>query len=215
MSLLSARLAGRPVPLTAGIRKPLEAFAPVLALTVVRDVGAGIEVLCAVRRPETNSTHPNVLSVPTRRIDLDVASRWPERAVDGGSVPKLRAAVEELLTRKLGLADPLEFGQIDYDLGPFGAWQGTSYIGYEDGCDVVEDLTMFNLGVRLRAGDRLFPAETAAYSSIHWAPLARFLDVLETRDVTQIDPRLDGILVCVYGLCIETTRHLLEEWAVR
>lgn len=196
--------------LAAGLRQPLTTHAPVLALTLLREGEEGPEVLCVVRRPETNATHPDVLSVPTMRVPVALAREWPAATLDGHTVTGLPYAVECLLTRKLGLGDALESGWPRYDLGRFGAWQGGSYIGVEDGCDVIEDLTMYNVEVRFRHTYNEVPSRTASYAPILWTPVPRFLEVVATRDVGRLRADLDEILVCVRGLCVETTLRLLE-----
>src|SRR3954463_11005563 len=114
---------------------------PGLSLTLVdattmRDgvLLATSDVLIAARRPGANRTHPNVVSVPTQRIpaslhaDLLSAASHEEttdRGVsffDGGEVDSgfddghhpVVFAVESLLGRKLGLAEALENGEVEY-----------------------------------------------------------------------------------------------------
>lgn len=195
--------------LGTGLPRDVDIYSPVLALTILRGKPESREILCAVRRPEANATHPNVLSVPTMRIGLETARTWPGSA-DGPDVIGLPSAVEHLFARKLGLADALELGQVTYRLSRFGAWQGMSYIGTGEAGEVVEDLTMYNVEVELDRSEGLFPAETASYAPILWASVPTFLRVLTSRNVSEIDPNLDDIEICVHGLCVETTRLLLD-----
>lgn len=200
------------VPLDPGVQRPLTRYAPVLALTIVREGSAGRELVCAVRRPETNATHPNVLSVPTVRDRAMLAASWPAQALDGDTVPGLSLLVELLLCRKLGAADALESGALTYELGRLGAWQGSSFIDVDTaGCDVTEDLTMFNAEVIVTGGGDLLPERTASYDPIRWTPVKTFFEVVATRDVSLVDARLDQVLVCVRGLCVETTRRMLQQ----
>jgi hypothetical protein len=159
-----------------------------------------------------NATHANVLSVPTIRVEEGIAARWPEAATDGAAVPGLETVVKLLMIQKLGMADVFEQKQAAIALERFGAWQGESFIDVDDrGCDVLEDLTMFNAQVFLRDGDHAVPAATLSYEPIVWTPVESFLSAVVTRDVSCIDPTLDQILICVRGLCVESTRHLLTD----
>lgn len=202
-------------PLRPGIVDPLDRYAPVLALTILRETDAGREILCAVRRPEANATHQNVLSVPTVRVERSIADAWPEASEHGQDVPGLATVVKMLLMQKLGLADAFELDPPRYRFGRYAAWQGKSFIDIDaNGCDVHEDLTMFNVEVLIdRDSSDAIGRVTASYDPIVWTPVQRFLDALQTRDVSCIGQDLDQVLVCIRGLCVESTTRLLLESA--
>jgi len=193
-----------------GRELPMEHYAPVIAVTVLRDGADGTEVLTVVRRPETNATHPDVLSVPTMRVPVGLADHWPSAASDATGIAGLAFCVEALLSRKLGLADVLELGEVRYRLGRLGAWQGTSFIGVDGERDITEDLTMFNVAVYLTRGGHHVPAGTASLAPITWTREETFHAIVETGDVALLDADLDAVLVCVRGLCVETSRRLLQ-----
>jgi hypothetical protein len=103
--------------LLAGIHRPLEDFAPALALTLLTGPGpATPEILVGVRNPAANRTHQDVASVPTR-VPLVVAEAWSDqlrrgRADQAAARADLRSEVANIFGLKLGLADPLEPGLV-------------------------------------------------------------------------------------------------------
>jgi hypothetical protein len=185
----------------------------VLALTLVRRSTSGeFEILSGVRTPDANRTHQEVVSVPTLRVPASTAERWLT-ALDSplGPVPDITREVTNLLARKLGVADPLELGQIRLEIHKVGAWQGTSVIGEADDSPVTEDLTMFNACVEVVAGGGLFPTRTASYDPLLWSPICDFVRMIETRDVGLLRPDLDELMYCAYGLCLQTTARVLDD----
>lgn len=191
----------------------LTSFPPVLALTLVRRSTSGeFEILSGVRTPDANRTHQEVVSVPTLRVPATTAERWLT-AVDSPltAVPDITREVTNLLARKLGVADPLELGQLRLEIHKVGAWQGTSVIGEDDAGPVTEDLTMFNACVEVVAGGDLFPSRTASYDPLLWSPVCDFVRMIETRDVGSLRPDLDELMYCAYGLCLQTTARVLDD----
>jgi hypothetical protein len=198
------------------VTEPLDEFAPVLALTLLRRRAGQYEILTGVRTAAANRTHPGVVSVPTRRVPEAVAFDWLIELAEqppGAFRPSrnLPIEVENLLARKLGMADPLELGQLNLRYHDLAAWQGTSVIGENADGVVTERLTMFNACVEISDGAEFVPARTASYDPLVWAPLNNFLEMVAKREVAALDMGLDEILYCVYGLCLETTARLLQE----
>lgn len=216
------RTGRRPSPVgTAklGVEQPLSTYPPVLAITLRRRDGGQDKVLVGVRTSH-NRTHQNVLSVPTIRVLPEVAAVWRRPLADGvlsteglrpGSPVErtVRRVVLELLARKVGLADPLERGEVDVEIEAMLAVQGTSLIGSRNGEDVTENLTMFNAQVRWTSADDPGPARTASYDPLLWITEDQFAEMVRTRDVGVLDAGLDEIEVCVRGLCIESTLRTL------
>lgn len=188
------------------ISEPFARFRPVLAVSLLRRRDGEWEILTGVRTPSANRTHPDVVSVPTLRVPEVVAERWP----DDGDVTR---EVENLLARKLGVADALELGLISLAQRHFGGWQGTSVIGEDEEGLRTEDLTMFNACVEVLSGSDLFPARTASYDPLRWARVADFLRMVRTREVAHLGVDLDPIQFCAYGLCLTSSELVLAEWA--
>jgi hypothetical protein len=239
--------------------------APIIALTILdaATLGPGARILgstrllVGVRNPATNPTHPNVMSVPTRRVPRvlldEMLRRGPEHGIRedaglkerasqlglaenilrvgvieapllerraGGGHDATTLAVEALLSGKLGLADALESGKIDFASAP--ALHAIGSVLYErtsaaipgepvtiDGVAYCRELCEFvNIRVDLRGVEHL-PEETASYSQIRWINVDDFHAIVRTRDVGLLhllfgDP---AIHYCVHGLCL-TTSHL-------
>jgi hypothetical protein len=200
----------RPWRLT-NVSQPLDTFAPVLALTLVRRRGndlEDVEVLTGARTAAANRTHPGVVSVPTRRVPVPIAQPWLDHL--GTGVPdSLRYEVENVLARKLGVADALELGTLDLTVHDLHAWQGTSVIGEDDDGLRTEDLTMFNACVEITAGADDFPEQTASYRPIRWASTDNFLRMVRTKEVGALEVGFDELMFCAYGLCLETAARVL------
>jgi hypothetical protein len=189
------------------VSEPLDAFAPVLALTLVRRRPDGFEVLTGIRTAEANRTHPGVVSVPTFRVPVAIAQPW----LDAPGIPS--AVVREaqnLLARKLGVADALELGQLGLEVHDLRAWQGTSVIGETDDGLLTEDLTMFNACIEVTRGSAAFPAETASYRPIRWARTDNFRRMVRTKEVAALEVGFDELMYCAYGLCLETAARVVD-----
>jgi hypothetical protein len=192
----------------ADVSQPLVTFAPVLALTLVRRRDTGFEVLTAIRTAAANRTHPGVVSVPTCRVPAVIAREWLDGL--GSSVPvSVAREVENLLARKLGVADALELGDLELAVHELHAWQGTSVIGEDEDGLRTEDLTMFNACVEVTRGSELVPEETASYHPIRWARPDNFLRMVRTKAVGALEVGFDELMFCAYGLCLETTARVL------
>jgi hypothetical protein len=203
--------------LLAGIERPLEEFAPVLALTLINQNGASTrEILVGVRNPAANKTHQDVASVPTRRVPLILAQAWIEqlrrgRLADAAARPDLRSEVANMFSMKLGLADALELGLVRFTVIRLESTQGISVIGAnEDGSVLTESLTMFNACVLLDAGRDDVPKATASYDPLVWGTVDNFLAMTRTYDAARLDAGLEGSFVCAYGLCLQTSAHMVE-----
>ena len=210
--------------LLADTRHPLNDYAPVLALTILDTQENGVRVLVGVRTAEANKTHQNVASVPTQRVSLAIARVWMRqlRRISGHNsiamnrselrreVPDLRREVSSVLARKLGLADSLELGGVDFDILQFNAWQGTSMIGESPDGPLSENLTMFNACIVLKEGFNLLPRATASYNPLVWATVSDFFAMIRSRDAGQLNAGLENSFVCAYGLCLETSMKMLQ-----
>jgi hypothetical protein len=213
--------AGRSVgAVRLGVERSLRACPPVLALTVLRSHEGEDQVLVGVRTKH-NGTHQNVMSVPTIRVLREVALGWTEPLADGflttaalrkkASVERtVRHVVREILALKLGKADALERGEVEFEVEAVMAIQGTSLIGSSGGQDITEDLTMFNAQVRWTEGHDLAEGRTTSYEPLLWVSEDKFTEMVRTRDVGVLELDLDEIEVCVRGLCIESSMRVLD-----
>jgi hypothetical protein len=198
------------------VSQPLSGYQPVLAVTLLRRHDADWEILTGVRTEAANRTHPGVVSVPTLRLPIEVATSWIERLnLPDDAFRTQGAALREVgnvLARKLGAADVLELGLMRLRQLDLGAWQGTSVIGEDEDGLVTEDLTMFNACVEIMSGAELFPRETASYSPLMWARVSDFLRMVRTREVAHLKVDLDPLQFCAYGLCLTSTERILASW---
>jgi hypothetical protein len=203
-----------------GVERSLRNYAPVLAVTLLRECEGEEQVLVGVRT-KYNGTHQHVMSVPTIRVLREVALGWAGPLADGflstaglrrkESVRRtVRHVVREILALKLGKADALERGEVELDVEAVMAIQGTSLIGTAGGQDITEDLTMFNAQVRWTAGNELGDGWTTSYDPLLWVPEDKFTEMVRTRDVGALEVGLDEIEVCVRGLCIESSMRILD-----
>jgi hypothetical protein len=211
---------GRDRTVRLGVERSLRNYAPVLALTLLRRHQGEEQILVGVRT-SCNGTHQNVMSVPTIRVLRELALGWTGPLADGFlsttalrrkvSVQRtVRHVVREILALKLGKADALERGEVDFDVEAVMAIQGTSLIGSSGGQDITEDLTMFNAQVRWTEGHDLGEGRTTSYDPLLWVPEDKFTEMVRTRDVGVLEEGLDEIEVCVRGLCIESSMRVLN-----
>lgn len=202
--------------LLAGLHRPLALYKPVLALTVLRHAASHPEIVVGVRDPGCNRFHQNVASVPTRRIQPAVAKNWlwylrTQRNVSATRRPDVRDEVANIFSRKLGLADHQELGEIRFTVESLSAAQGISVIGEdEDGRPRTEKLTMFNAVVWLEKGDEHLPAKTASYKPLVWADVDNFIAMSQTRDTGRLEKGLEESHFCAYGLCLQTSVRALS-----
>jgi hypothetical protein len=201
--------------LLPGLHRPLDEFRPVLALTVIDRTLARPRILVGVRDPETNRTHQNVASVPTRRVRYTVARSWlpamrGRRRLSVAQHGDIRDEVAHMLSLKLGLAEAQERNHVRFDLHSCHGFQGVSVIGeYPDGRPLTENLTMFNAIITLHNGQNLVPPATASYRPLVWADTDDFVAMTRSRDPGRLNAGLDDAFSCAYGLCLETSVAML------
>jgi len=195
----------------------------VIALTIVApkmihdDGPEGLDVLIGVRRPETNGNHKNVASVPTIRVSDTVFDsiydRW-EASQDTNKTKEipdrlLNDVVESVLSRKLGLADPLEYGQVEFDATPSVYKEGTSPL-LSDG-DQPDAIRMLNILVELRQGREYIPESTASYSALRWFDINEAMNCIDKEELFVFDDVANPTRYICGGLCICTSEILLKQ----
>jgi len=201
--------------LLSRLHRPLGLYQPVLALTVLRHAQSRPEILVGVRDPKANKYHQNVASVPTRRVQPAVAKNWlwQIRAYRSASAAKradVRDEVANIFSRKLGLADAQERGDISFEVEALAAFQGISVVGeLSDGQPAIERLTMFNAVVRLNKGDEFVPRQTASYRPLVWGAIDDFIEMNKTRDTGRLNVGLEDYFSCAYGLCLQTSAVMI------
>lgn len=216
-------------------------MSPVLSLTILDRgtlIGGGVapdsRVLVVVRDPTTNLTHPSVVSVPTQRMPgvlfqailetsgiIDVADS--RKVLGGGEVSSMRQAghepliysVESLLARKLELSAPLETGALSFLAAPRGLLNGVVEYDNMSGSERKEQISMLNVAVYITAGAELMPKRTSSYSYVSWAPVQTFIDTVEQKSPSLLDPVLDPFEYCVHGLCVAGATEFLSRALLR
>jgi hypothetical protein len=191
----------------------------------------GLNLQLVVRDPATNSTHGDVISVPTMRVPAplfdsllpSIGSYEDERGkttiysieqadsieqsdnvcLDGHN--PLIFTVEGILAQKLGVADQLELGQLTFNAVLAAKGVGTSV--YHEPVRRFEQIRMAGIVVEVTGGADLVPSTTASYSRILWVPVKDFLHAVETRNPAAVG--LDPFKFCIHGLCIATTYDIL------
>ena len=171
----------------------MKEYKPVVAVTFTQEPlrGFGGEVLLTVRHPVTNLTHPNALSVPTRRTGTPELDR--QHWLDG----QAEALVREKLNWRIAGAR----------VQNLMTWQGESVIRQQDGEPVTERLTMINLYVPLASATRI-PWRTNEYSWAGFVPEKDAEEIIETRDASRLGLTSEPV---VYGLCTQSTLRMLRE----
>lgn len=211
---------------------------PVLALTIVDQstlnhglINGKTKLLVVVRDPDTNITHPNVVSVPTHRITigtfLDILStvKMETHSTNSASycagdlvsnVMEKRhhpvvSGVQDLLTGKLGLSDQLESKKVVFDAVPCVVTQGVTYRANQTSVskEYGETISMLNVLV-IVSNAAAFPSRTSSYSRIFWTEVDEFLQSVSSKNPAMLDEGLDPIVYCIHGLCISTTYNLLS-----
>jgi len=213
------------------------ALSPVVALSIVRgDILQAAhrtktaEILLAVRHPDSNPTHPNVVSVPTLRVppvlmrslvdSLEKVETWPNGVAfyrfpevrsdrDNGHHPVVFIA-EALLAGKLGMAEPLEQGRLVFSSRLFSVTVGTARYTTENPYGSSEPIAMGNLLVSVLEGFDLFPRTNASYSEIFPATLAALERAKTAGDLSGLPIRLDPSIHPIGGLCIESTLNVIR-----
>jgi hypothetical protein len=209
---------------------------PVISLSIFADrpVEGGVitpdsQLLVVVRNKETNITHPNVISVPTQRIPLnlfkaiiDTAAKEKEEdsltyyqysfsdsSLANGHDPIIYA-VESILSRKLGLSEALEKNEFTFTSCLRVKKVGKSYhpnLSIDQG--QIEFIQMLNLVVFIKNGQELIPEKTSSYSHILWTGAKSFLSTVREANPLLLDDDLDPLDYCIHGLCISSTYSVI------
>ena len=226
--------AGHPACHASGFRDR----SAVVALSIVR--GAGIrskaaDLLLAIRHPDSNRTHPNVVSVPTLRIppvlmrdlcdSFETVETWPDGVAfyrfpevrsdrDNGHHPVIFIA-EALLSGKLGMAEHMEQGRLVFSSYLFSVTVGTAHYATDNPYGESERIAMGNIWLSVLEGFDLFPRQNASYSLIFPASLAALEHAKASGDLSGLSVPLDPAIHRIGGLCIDSTlnavRHLFPE----
>jgi hypothetical protein len=188
-------------------------------------------VLVVVRDAAANPTHPNVVSVPTQRIPLQLydaiiasgrfVGEEPDRHAaffDGGVISSADSghdatvhATEALLARKLGLADRLESGLVRFRAALRARVDGTAVYDNLGGDAIFEPISMLNVVVAIDSAQDEIPLMTTSYSLLAWTSVAQFVRGVDARAAHVVSPALDSIELCVHGVCLDAARASLMQ----
>jgi hypothetical protein len=218
-------------------------LSPVIALTIVAGrsmarglIGPDTQILVVVRRPDTNSTHPNVISVPTQRVPedwfasvSDPVAALPEyefaadeeatnlelttRHSAGDGLPSghdpVVYSVEALLARKLGLADALEDDSFQFCAVPRVIVEGRVHYDSPNLYGAEEGIRMTGVLVVVHAGADRVPPNTRSYSRIEWVEARALIQSIASRDPSSLEAGFDAFQHCIHGLCISACAEII------
>ncbi|MCX5787449.1 MAG: hypothetical protein NTX64_02905 [Elusimicrobia bacterium] len=204
----------------------------VAALTIVDGSGPKAggfslseRLLVGIRRPGSNLTHPNVVSVPTQRIprdlylsligsmelirnsDTEYFFRFPEvtERNQNGHHP-VNFVIETVLSRKLGAAELLETDVIRYASAFFSITLGKAEYKTENPYGTEEKIAMGNLWVLITSGFARFPSSTASFSRVFPVTLKALAKAKRAGlPLAGFPADLDPAKHPVGGLCIAST----------
>lgn len=221
-----------------------KALRPVLAVTIVdasaesyNGITENTEIFVAVRSENTNRQHKNIASVPTRRIIekvlWEIVKPTPLAILDDTEEVLLDSAMEEsgngasessptimavdyLLSRKLGIGEALEAGDVKFRARPVILKAGPSPQLSDD--DEDEWLIMVNILVEVTRGRAYFPKKCNAYSLADWISVKDFLAAVPaplstTSSVPQKKIKFPNGEAAEYicgGLCVCTSSVLIN-----
>ena len=111
-------------------------------------------------------------------------------------------AIDALLTRKLGLAEALTMGRFTAEAT--GTALALDLVDDPLGTGQAEWTAMITYTLTVTSGVSEFPAETASYSRLLWAPADRLGEAYASHDALILDDSLDPFEVCISGLCIRS-----------
>lgn len=206
-----------------GNLEPTDRYLPVLSVVLVDARGGRESVLVGIRSEAVNRSHPNVVSVPTMRLPLQLAEAVLAAREHGGALSRSMCvpgvahdpvgyAVWSLLAAKVGLADAIERKAFDLSILDSCVLQGESLIDYVDGVDVVEQLTMINLLCRIERGHEEVPRRTAVFSRLSWLEYGLLVDAATSKDLSMLSSDYQAPEICIHGLCIQTAVSLFPAW---
>jgi hypothetical protein len=206
---------------------------PVLSITILDQSTSNFDsvteearMLAVVRDPNTNLTHPNVISIPTQRIpevlfhailesanidnECGLTTFYEGKAIDNvsesGHHPVIYA-VESILSRKLGMAEVVESDALQFQAAVRVVTIGKSNHVYSTSEIQCEHIAMANIKVIVTQGAKLFPRRSSSYSHILWITLSQFLETVRERNPLILD--LNPLEYCIHGLCITTAYDML------
>ena len=207
--------------------------APVVALTIVdsatlenNHITEDSLVLVVVRDPDTNATHPNVVSTPTQRIPINLFSELNTiyRSNDKNQQKLISSdqesqnfthnpivyAVDALMSKKLGASELLESESMLYNAEIKLIKDGISYHKVENQIDLVPHyISMVNILVQIQEGASGIPSRTASYRYLIWTRVEDFLRSFKEKDPILISKELDPFKYCLHGMCISTSTNVL------
>ena len=209
-------------------------YASVLALTIIREGKNGPQVLAGPRNPETNATHPNVVSVPTKRLSPTMLKAAAlackvqfQDATEQVFVPKwvsyehpddmeedstLGDIVATAIARKVGLEHLMLKRTREVKINMQSLTLGQSFVDYDPqrGIQTKEAIAMLNAAA-------IVPSDTeaprpAAHSMLKWFDIDAFQDGYRTKDAPGMFPEMGAAAVemCVHGVCMLTTSRALD-----
>jgi hypothetical protein len=209
--------------------------APVLALTILdagtlstaSKVTAETRVLLAIRDPQTNKSHPSVISVPTQRLPtslfhdltsivtreymLDTSTELfqqiPFKNLQNNGHSNVIFAVNSILSGKMGVSDFLEQRALLYTAYLRGLVFGTVHHP-----DHKEFTAMLNIVVLVEMGAHLFPTRTASYSHVLWCSAGTFLETARKKNPLLLDCNLNPVEYCIHGMCVKSSFNVLADY---
>lgn len=200
----------------------LAEYLPVLSVVLIDRRNGRQAVLVGIRNEAVNVNHPNVVSVPTMRLPLDLASavlaqveeqRLPSSIIQPQIAhDPLGYSIWTLLAAKVGLADAIERQAFDVSPKVGCLLQGESLIGYENGEDITEKLTMINVLCVVDRGHDEVPHRNAVFSHFEWLDYDELVGAAATKDLSDLNDPFTAPEVCIHGLCIKTAVALHSPW---
>lgn len=212
--------------------KNIDSPSPVVSFTLidctdkVEEVTLSLDshIQVVVRRPSTNKTHPNVISVPTHRIPVSLLgeilstgslvsshgrtamyqSNLFSNLKDRGHNPIIYT-VENILAKKLEVGALILSGKLVFSAYLQSASIGKAYYANLPPGEQEEYIHMVNIRVNIFSGVSMFPANTASYSYVLWPKVSEFIRLVDSNNPLTIGEFLNPIDYCIHGLCVSTT----------